>query len=496
MNNLAILPIILPLLASVIVAFIPSKLNIVRKLSQGLMVIFLIIVGYIAWLVYHNGVIVTQGGGWDAPFGISIVADYLSILLVLTTYIIATAAVFYAPHSLSDQQEKFYFYTFYFLLISGVSGAFLTGDLFNLFVFFEVLLMASYGLIVLGNGKAQLRESLKYVLVNLFSSMLFVTTIAFIYSLVGTVNMAHIAERVEAIPAEQQGIITGIGVLLFFVFAVKAAIFPLYYWLPNSYVVPNPVISALFGALLTKIGIYSIFRVYTLIFVHDTAFTHQQLFIWLAIFTMLFGVIGALSTNNVKLIVTYNIIPAIGFILMGIGLYSEDGLAGSVYYLMHDMVVKAALFFLIGALVVAAGTKDLSKMSGVIQRFPLLGWLFFLGTIVLAGVPPFSGFIGKLLLLRGALSQEYFLLTIVALLSSLLILLSMIRIFIRGFWGEKMEGMTNDNRKVHALTIPAVFLLAISIFLGVGAEYVLPYVDTISTYLLDRTEYISAVLKG
>ncbi len=495
MNNLAILPIVLPLLAGIIVAFIPSKLNLVRKIAQTLTVIFLAVVGYIAWTVFNEGIIVLQGGGWAAPFGISFVADYLSILLVLTTYLIATAAVFYAPHSLSNEQERFTSILLFHINFWCIR-CILTGDLFNLFVFFEVLLMASYGLIVLGNGKAQLRESLKYVLINLFSSMLFVTTVAFIYSLVGTVNMAHIAERINDIPSEQQGIVTGIGILLFFVFAVKAAVFPLYYWLPNSYVVPNPVVSALFGALLTKVGIYSIFRVYTLIFVHDTGLTHNQIFIWLAMFTMIFGVIGALSTNNVKLIVTYNIIPAIGFILMGIGLYSEDGLAGSVYYLMHDMVVKAALFLLIGALVVAAGTKDLSKMSGVIQRFPVLGWLFFLGSIVLAGVPPFSGFIGKLLLLRGALSQEQFPLTIIALLSSLLILLSMIRIFIRGFWGEKMEGMTQNNRKVHALTVPAGLLLTVSVFLGVGAEFVLPYVDTISTYLLDRSEYISSVLKG
>ncbi|RPF55555.1 Na+/H+ antiporter subunit D [Aquisalibacillus elongatus] len=495
MNNLAILPIILPILASVIVAFFPGKLNIVRPLSKIFMVVFLGVMLFITFKVYSDGMIVLQGGGWDAPFGISLVLDYLSIILVLTTYVIATAAVFYAPHSLSDQQEKFYFYTFFFLLISGVSGAFITGDLFNLFVFFEVLLMASYGLIVLGNGKAQLRESLKYVLINLFSSMLFVTTVAFIYSLVGTVNMAHIAERVDSIPAEDQGIVTVIGILLFFVFAVKAAIFPLYYWLPNSYVVPNPVVSALFGALLTKVGIYSIFRVFTLIFVHDTGVTHQ-LFIWLAMLTMIFGVIGALSTNNVKLIITYNIIPAIGFILMGIGLFNEDGLSGSIYYLMHDMVIKAALFLLIGALIVAAGTKDLSQMSGVIQRFPLLGWLFFIGSLVLAGIPPFSGFIGKLLLLRGALDQGEILLTVVALLSSLLILLSMIRIFIRGFWGEKMEGMTTNPSKVHALTIPATFLISISIYLGVGAETVLPYIDQISSYLLERTEYISSVLKG
>src|SRR5690625_1534397 len=166
--------------------------------------------------------------------------------------------------------------------------------------------MASYGLITLGGDKKQLRESLKYVIINLFSSIVFVTTIAFLYSVVGTVNMAHIAERVHEV--EQQGILTTIGIVLFLVFATKAALFPLYYWMPKSYVEPNPVTSALFGALLTKVGIYSIFRVFSLIFVFETEITHT-LFLWIAGFSMLFGVIGALSTYNIKLIIAYNVIP-------------------------------------------------------------------------------------------------------------------------------------------------------------------------------------------
>ncbi|WP_188206231.1 Na+/H+ antiporter subunit D [Alkalibacillus aidingensis] len=492
MNNLIVLPIILPLVASVIVAFFPKKLNIARKFSQITSVLLTAVAAYLAWYVFTNETVVMQSGGWDAPFGISIVGDSLSMLLVLTSSIVGTAAIFYAPSALEEQQEKFYFYTFYFLLISGVSGAFMTGDLFNLFVFFEVLLMASYGLIVLGNGKIQLRESFKYVLFNLFSSMLFVTSVAFIYAITGTVNLAHLAERVGEI--EEQGILTTVAIVLFFVFAVKAAIFPLYYWLPNSYVVPNPVVSALFGALLTKVGIYSILRVFTLIFVHDTGVTHQ-IFIWLAMLTMLFGVIGALSTNNVKLIITYNIIPAIGFMLMGVGLFTETAIAGSVYYLMHDMVIKGALFFFIGALIVAAGTKDLTKMTGVIQKYPLLGWLFFIASLVLAGVPPFSGFIGKLLLLQGGLDQEEFLLVIVALVSSLLILFSMMRIFIRGFWGELMEGISDNRKRVRNLTIPGLVLLSISVYLGIAAESVYPHIEAIANMLLDRTEYISTVLK-
>nr|WP_289036750.1 Na+/H+ antiporter subunit D [uncultured Allobacillus sp.] len=493
MSNLAVLPIVIPLIASVISAFIPKKLGLSRIIAKLFALIFLVYAGYLAWIVFTDGIIVMQSSGWAAPFGISIVADYLSVTLVLITSIVTTAAVFYAPSSLSKLQESYYFYTFMFLMISGVVGAFLTGDLFNLFVFFEVLLMASYGLIVLGGGKVQLRESLKYVLFNVFSSMLFVTTIGFIYGSVGTVNMAHLAERIQE--AEQTGILTGLAVLLFFVFAIKAAIFPLYYWLPNSYIVPNPVVSALFGALLTKVGIYSILRMYTLVFNHDVGITHE-IFIWLAMFTMLFGVIGALSTQNVKLIVTYNIIPAIGFILMGIGLYSTSGIEGSVYYLIHDMIIKAALFFLVGALVVAAGTDDLRKMGGLITRYPVLGWLFFVGSLVLAGVPPFSGFIGKLLLLRGSLEQEEILLTIAALITSLLILYSMVRIFVRGFWGDTVEELPEgQNKKVRNLTIPAAILLAISIFLGIGAEFIYPHVETIANMLLDRAEYINAVLR-
>ncbi|SEA95805.1 multicomponent Na+:H+ antiporter subunit D [Thalassobacillus cyri] len=492
MSNLAILPIIIPLLAGILLAFFPKKLRLVRLLAKLITILNLAVVTYIFSYVRQNGSLVLETGAWEAPFGIIIVADLLAVTLVLTTNIIAVAAAFYAPKSLSDQQEAFYFYAFFFLLISGVSGAFLTGDLFNLFVFFEVLLMASYALIVLGGGKAQLRESIKYLLLNLFSSMLFVTAISFVYSVVGTVNMAQIAERVKDV--DQQGILTTVAVLLFFVFATKAAVFPLYYWLPNSYSVPNPVVSALFGALLTKVGIYSILRVFTLIFTHDQGMTHN-LFLWLAGLTMIFGVIGALSTNNVKLIIAYNIIPAVGFMLMGIGIFTETALSGTVYYLVHDMVIKGALFLLIGALVYLAGTSDLRKMGGLIHHYPLLGWLFFLASLVLAGIPPFSGFIGKLLLLQGSLAEEEITIVIVALLSSLLILFSMIRIFIGAFWGEKDESFPVDKRAAKAFTGPIAGLLALSVILGVGAEWFYPAIQSIAEYLMAPELYIDSVLK-
>lgn len=490
MSNLAILPILLPFLSGIFAAFFNNHTKIVRAFTGVMVIVNLIVAVIIGVSVFQDGAIVLETGEWVAPFGIILVADNLAMTLVITTNIIAVAAAFYAFYSLEKEREKFYFYTFFFLLIAGVSGAFLTGDLFNLFVFFEVLLMASYGLIVLGGTREQLRESLKYVLINLFSSILFVTAVAFLYSVTGTVNMAHLAERVGEI--EQSGILTTIAVLLFLVFATKGALFPLYFWLPKSYIVPSPVISALFGALLTKVGVYSILRVFTLIFIYRLDFTHTFL-LFLAGVTMLLGVIGALSTNNIKLIVAYNIIPAVGFMMMGIGIFNTTSLAGSVYYLIHDMIVKGALFLLVGAIVAVTGTSDMRKMGGLIHHQPLLGWMFLLASITLAGLPPFSGFIGKYLLLTGGFEGEHGLLVAVGLLSSLLILLSVLRIFINVFWGE--PGQTKQLGNASGLKMPIAFLLMFSVVLGVGAEWFYPYVQQVADTLLDPSIYINTVLK-
>ena len=490
MSNLAVLPIIIPLFAGIIVTFVNKRVSLSRNLAKLFTILNLGVAVYVMYHVIQHGTIVLETGEWVAPYGIVLVADLLSALLILTTNIIATACVFYAPRSLPESKEKHYFYTFYFFLLTGVSGAFLTGDLFNLFVFFEVLLIASYALIVLGGDRVQLRESLKYVLINVFSSVLFVTVVAFLYGVVGTVNMAQIAERVQEV--DQKGVLTTIAILLFFVFGTKAALFPLYYWMPKSYVVPNPVVSALFGALLTKVGVYSILRVFSLIFVHNISLTHEM-FIWFAGLSMIFGVIGALSTSNIKLIIAYNIIPAIGFIMMGIGFHNADGLSGSVYYLMHDMIIKTALFLLVGAIAYVAGTSDLRKMNGLIHHYPVLGWLLFISAFVLAGIPPFSGFIGKVLLLRGAFTNEEIIIAIIALGTSLLILYSVMKIFIHGFWGEKVE--LTEKKSTKGFIGPIIFLLLFSIVLGVGAEFIYPTIDSISTDLLEPEHYINSVLK-
>lgn len=490
MSNLAVMPIIFPLFAGIILVFLNKRTNVVRHLTKWFAFINLLIVVYTTYIVFTDGMIILETGTWVAPYGIIFVADSLSVLIILATSIITMVIALIAPKLVPEQKEKYFFYAFFFFLISGVSGAFLTGDLFNLFVFFEVLLMASYGLIVLGGEKRQLRESFKYLLFNLFSSVIFVTTVSFLYAVVGTVNMAHIAERVQEV--NQQGVLTTIGIVLFFVFATKAALFPLYFWMPKSYIVPNPIVSALFGALLTKVGIYAILRIYTLIFIGEHDIT-RNFFLIIAVLTMIFGVIGALSTNDIKLLVAYNVIPSIGFVLLGLGLFNESGMSGSVYYLLHDMIIKAALFLIVGVVVYAAGTSDLRKMGGLIHYYPTLGWIVFIAAFVLAGIPPFSGFIGKLLLLRGAVENGEMAVVIIALLMSLLILYSVMKIFIRGFWGEKDESF--DVKPLKGFLSPITMLLAVSIFLGIGAEFVYPYVQDVAVYLLDPEQYISTVLK-
>ncbi len=300
--------------------------------------------------------------------------------------------VLYAFGSIREQHERFYLYPFILLLLCGVNGSFLTGDIFNLFVFFEVMLIASYVLLSLGGGKRQLRKALKYVMINMISSTLFVVAIAYLYSIIGTLNMAHLSERIAI--SGQDGLSTAVSILFLVVFSIKAALV-LYFWLPGSYSVPPAAISAIFAALLTKVGIYAILRLFTLIFYHQPGITHTIL-IWMGAVTMIFGAIGAVAYWGIRKILAYNVIISVGLIIFGIGIATSTSLSGALYYLIHDMIAKALIFILGGAIISIAGTDQLRDINGLIRYRPLLGWLFFLSALALAGVPPLSGFVGKM----------------------------------------------------------------------------------------------------
>lgn len=492
MINLLLFPILLPFLFAILLLFFKENVRLQRILTMVGLLSSLIASLALIWKVKVDGVQTVTLGSWPAPFGITMVSDMFSALLVVTTLLITLFIVVYSFPTIGAQRERFFYYPAILFMVTGVNGAFTTGDIFNLFVFFEVLLIASYLLIVLGGEKRQLRESIKYLLINVISSALFVISVAFLYSVVGTLNMADIAVKIEQIG--QPGIITVIAVMLLLVFGIKAAIFPLYFWLPGSYSAPPIPVLALFGALLTKVGVYAIMRTYTLLFVGDVGFTHELLMI-LSILTIIAGCIGALAYFDLKQIIIYNIVIAVGVILYGASQMNEAGLAGSIFYLIHDMLIKAALFLLIGIIMYVTGTSNLRKMGGLMKTHAGLGWIYLIAAFGLAGIPPLSGFIGKLFIVEGAFTNGNIWGSIIILASSLVVLLSVIRIFIYAFWGQPREYPTTAVRPYRQMMLPAILLVIVSVAYGIGTEWLLPYMTDASDVLRQPSIYIDAVLK-
>ncbi|GGG20068.1 Na+/H+ antiporter subunit D [Paenibacillus abyssi] len=490
MSNIIIMPLLIPLFTAILLVFFQKQAAVQRWIGGISVLGNIAMSAYIVHQVYLEGILTLNLSGWLAPYGIVFVSDMFAALLVLTTNIVGAACLFFAYRTIGKEKEKYYFYPFFHFLLVGVIGSFLTGDIFNLFVCFEVMLISSYALIVLGGTKRQLRESIKYILINIFSSALFVASVAYLYGTVGTLNLAHLSERVAE--AGQGGMLTIISVLFLIVFGLKAGLL-LFFWLPGSYSVPATAVTALFGGLLTKVGVYAIVRLFTLVFYHDQGITHV-LIGGLAAVTMILGVIGAVAYKDVNRILIYNIIAGIGFIVFGVAIANTSALEGTIFYLIHDMVVKALLFLLGGTLIAVAGTEQLREMGGLIKRYPLLGWLFFVAAMALVGVPPLSGFIGKLLIVRGGLEDGWYWISGIGLASSLLMLYSMMKIFMSAFWGEEKSGV-QPKVSVKGLLAPSVCLTVLVIFLGVGAEWVYPYVSMAAEVLAEPQQYIQAVLK-
>lgn len=495
MINLLLLPIIVPFFFAIILLFFKEKVRIQRVLTLAGLVIALAVSARLIWKVKSAGVQSVTLGSWPAPFGITLVSDMLSALLVTSSILITLFVVVYSFVSIGIERERFFYYPMVLFMLTGINGAFTTGDIFNMFVFFEVLLMASYALIVLGGEKRQLRESVKYLIVNVISSELFVVTVGFLYSIVGTLNMADVSAKITEI--DQPVILTIIAILFLLVFGIKGAIFPLYFWMPGSYSAPPVPVLALFGALLTKVGIYAIIRTYTLFFVHDVAFTHEFLLV-LAVITVIVGCIGALAYFDVKQIIIYNIVIAVGIILYGVAQMNEAGMSGAIYYFVHDMLIKGALFLLIGIIINVTGTSNLRDMGGLMKTHAGLGWIYIIAAFGLVGIPPLSGFAGKLMIVKGGFEAGNVVPTIIVLVSGLIVLLSSIRIFVYAFWGEAVSYPIVPKQEkgfYRKAMIPTTFLVSISILYGVGAEWTMPYLSDASNLLLNPSAYIDAVLK-
>jgi len=492
MINLLILPVILPFFFAILLLFFKNQIRTQRVITVVGLVASLMVALRLIWKVKTFGVQTVTLGSWPALFGITLASDMLSSLLVTSSVIITLCVVIYSFSAIGEARERFYYYPTILFMLTGINGAFTTGDIFNMFVFFEVLLIASYVLIVLGGEKRQLRESIKYLLVNVISSSLFVVTVGLLYSVIGTLNMADISAKISDVG--QTGLLTVIAILFLMVFGIKGALFPLYFWLPGSYSAPPMPVLALFGALLTKVGIYAITRTYTLFFIHDLTFTHEFLLV-LSVLTVIFGCIGALAYFDLKQIIIYNIIIAVGVILFGVAQMNEAGMSGAIFYLIHDMLIKAGLFLLIGIIISVTGTSNLRKMGGLMKTHAPLGWMYLIAVFGLVGIPPLSGFIGKLLIVQGGFEAGNIWTTIIILISSIIVLLSAIRIFVYAFWGEPVALPETKKSSYRKEMIPAVLLVVISIVYGIGAESLIPYMENASDLLLNPSIYIDAVLK-
>ncbi|OIJ22092.1 Na+/H+ antiporter subunit D [Anaerobacillus alkalidiazotrophicus] len=493
MNNIVFLPILLPLIVGVVLLFFANNLKVQRVISGITMFTLLGLSLYLTHIVYYGGIHTLELGNWRAPFGIVLVADNFAALMVLLTSIVGIVCLFFGYQTLSEQRQKGYFFPFYFFLITGVNGAFLTGDIFNLFVFFEVMLISSYILIVHGGTKYQLRESIKYVIINVFASGLFIVAIAYIYAVTGTLNMADISVKVAEL--EQQGVLNVIAILFLLVFGMKGALFPLYFWLPKSYYGPPAAIAALFGGLLTKVGIYAIIRTFTLIFYHESSFTHTIIMV-IAGATMFFGVLGAVSQFDFKRILSFHIISQVGYMVMGLAIFTPLALAGAIYHIAHNIFVKSALFLYAGATQKVTGTTDLKKMGGLLKTHPFLGWTFFISAMAMAGIPPLSGFFSKFALVLSGIQEQQYYIVFVALFVGILTLFSMMKIFIYAFWGEqKLTDEEAKERKIGKEVVSILPLVALAIIMGLAAEPVFSYLLQVAEEILEPSIYINSVLK-
>jgi len=495
MSWVLVLPIAVPF-ATAVVAYLARNYPAGRWISLAGSALSLVVSAVLMVAVLNEGVIAAQMSNWQAPFGITLVADYLSAVMVVITAITGLATAIYALGEIPEETESLGFYALFQVLIAGVTGAFLTGDLFNLYVWFEVMLIASFSLLVIGGGKERLDAGIKYVALNLVSTLIFLSGIGLLYGVTGTLNMADLRGAVAE--AENQGLITVIAMMFMVGFGVKAAVFPLFFWLPASYHTPYFTISAVFAGLLTKVGVYAMMRMFTLVFVGDVGFTHEIL-LWVSLLTMFTGVIGAAAQTDFRKILSFHIISQIGYMTLGLALFTPLALMGGVFYLVHHIIVKANLFFVAGLAKQYAGSTDLNRIGGLYKSAPLLAALFIIPAFSLAGFPPLSGFWAKYLIVKAALELNFWFVAFVSLLVGLLTIFSMTKIWGMAFWKPHPDGIdpTPDRapaRVTRAMLVPIVSLATMTIVIGFYPEPFVQFAETAANQLLNPSDYVNTVL--
>jgi len=448
----------------------------------------------------RDGFVVFQAGNWAAPFGITLIADVFSSGLVFVTGVLTFLASLYYEGSKLNSSVSSIFHPILHFLVFGLTGAFLAGDVFNLYVWFEVMLVSSFVLFTLGGARSQLEGSIKYVAINVVSSSLFLAGIGMLYGLTGTLNMADLAMKLPMV--ENQGMVTLASIFFLVSFGIKAAIFPVFFWLPASYHTPPIAISSLIVGLLTKVGIYTLIRFFTLIFTSDIEYIHVILSV-LAGFTMVVGVLGAAAQIDFRKILSFHIVSQIGYMVMGLVIYTPLAIAGAIFFVIHNIFVKTNLFLISGLVKETHGTFALKKLGGVYHTFPLIALLFAISAFSLTGVPPLSGFWGKYLLALGGIKAGAYVIVAISLFVSLLTLFSMTKIWGEVFWKAKpeetllkFENQSSFIRKKWLMLIPVVLLTLLIVIMGVYSEPFIDFSMRAAEQLLNKEAYINAVLNS
>lgn len=501
MNHWIIAPVVLPAMLAPLLAYVMRHdISLARAASVLGTTLSLAIAIGLTLLAAGGETHVYYLGNWPAPFGIVLVLDRLSALMVLLTALLALIVLIHAIATDWDKRGR-HFHALFQFQIMGISGAFLTGDIFNLFVFFEVLLIASYGLMVHGGGRARMKAGLQYVVMNLAGSTLFLFGLGVLYTSTGTLNMADLARMLQTIPAEDAALVRVAAMLLLIVFAVKAALFPVQFWLPGTYANAPAPVAALF-AIMTKVGAYSILRVYTMIFGPDTPGIGSMISDWLfpaAIVTIAVGAVGVLGARRLMPLIAFAVLGSMGALLVAVSAFTPQATLAALYYLVHSTFAAAALF-LIGDLIVSQRGRDaLTAMPATAQN-GLFAALFFAGAIAMAGMPPLSGFLGKLMVLDairepGVIGWAWS----AILLGSLLTIVGFARAGSVLFWkstsAEVAVEANEDAVKTSAMALaPSFAMLALPVALAVFAGPVAGFLEQAADQLFDRAAYIDAVL--
>ncbi len=487
-------PVVIPFATTVACMIAYRSVEMQRGISLIGSVALLVAALRILFEVLGSGPVAAQAGGWPAPYGITFVADLFAALLVAAVGLVAVATLVFGIADVTPTEEAQGFHPLIHAMLAGICGAFLTGDLFNMYVWFEVMLISSFGLLVIGGSRAQLDGAVKYVGLNLIATVAFLAGVGLLYGATGALNMAELSGRL--VGREMETPIIASAAFLIFAFSSKAALFPLFFWLPASYHTPSFSTSAIFAALLTKVGVYALIRVFTLVYPLDGT-PIQTLLIWGAALTMVVGALGAISQMTMRRVLGFSVVSSVGYMVLGLAIATPLAVFGAVFYLLQDILVKAALFMSSGASRRVAGSEAFAEAGGIWRARPWFSVLFLLPALSLAGMPPFSGFWAKLLLARASIEALNYWLAFAVLAVGLLTLFAMARVWSEMFWKSHPNGDgACVGRAPVAMLAPIIVMVGFIIVVGVFAAPFLDAAAIAAAGLVDPAAYIDAVKGG